>query len=172
MKSSIFTPNHDILPILGVSEVQFCTIERPQLFEFEVTTCRTCRLKLPRLICKNDEALRKAGVLACGFDTPKVSTYVNCKYLHILKSHKFTYLWVFKLEDVEKPFEQTSQMWGFSPVWVRKCLFKRLGRSNILPQTRQGSIVLVLFLLPLMLLHSISFLRFPVLFTICEIKNG
>ena len=26
--------------------------------------------KLPRLICKNDEALSKAGVLACRFDTP------------------------------------------------------------------------------------------------------
>ena len=28
-------------------------------------------MKLPHLICKNDEALRKAaGVLACRFDTP------------------------------------------------------------------------------------------------------
>ena len=26
--------------------------------------------KLPHLICKNDEALRKAEVLACRFDTP------------------------------------------------------------------------------------------------------
>jgi len=26
--------------------------------------------KLPRLICKNEEALRKAGVLAYRFDTP------------------------------------------------------------------------------------------------------
>ena len=29
----------------GVSEVQFCTTERPQLFEFEVASCRTCRLR-------------------------------------------------------------------------------------------------------------------------------
>ena len=27
-----------------VSEVQFCTTERPQ-FEFDVATCRTCRLR-------------------------------------------------------------------------------------------------------------------------------
>ena len=87
--------------------------------------------------------------------------WINIKYIFWNHINLLTYLWVFKLEDVEKPFEQTSQMWGFSPVWVRKCLFNRLGRSNILPQTRQGSIVLVLFLLPLMLLHSISFLRFP-----------
>ena len=26
--------------------------------------------KLSRLICKNDKTLRKAGVLACRFDTP------------------------------------------------------------------------------------------------------
>ena len=61
----------------GVSEVQFCTTELPQLFEFEVATCTTCRLsskrpfwKPRRLICKNDEALRKTGVLACQFVTP------------------------------------------------------------------------------------------------------
>jgi hypothetical protein len=30
---------------MGVSEVQFCTTERPQLFEFEVATCRTGRLR-------------------------------------------------------------------------------------------------------------------------------
>ena len=28
----------------GVSEVLFCTTEHPQWFEFEVATCRTCRL--------------------------------------------------------------------------------------------------------------------------------
>ena len=28
-----------------VSEVQLCTAERPKLFEFEVTTCTTCRLR-------------------------------------------------------------------------------------------------------------------------------
>ena len=28
----------------GVSEVQFCTTEHTQLFEFEVETCKTCRL--------------------------------------------------------------------------------------------------------------------------------
>ena len=57
---------------LGVSEVQLCTTERPQLFEFKVASCRTCRSfwKLPRLTCKNDKALRKAGVFACQFETP------------------------------------------------------------------------------------------------------
>ena len=29
----------------GVSEVQFCTTKPPQLFELEVATCRTCRLR-------------------------------------------------------------------------------------------------------------------------------
>ena len=29
----------------GWSEVQFCTTERPQSFQFDVATCRTCRLK-------------------------------------------------------------------------------------------------------------------------------
>ena len=51
-----------------VSEVQFCTTERPQS-EFEVVSCRPF-WKLPYLIFKNDEALRKAGVLAYQFDTP------------------------------------------------------------------------------------------------------
>ena len=64
--------------------VQFCTTERPQLCEFEVVSCRAYRLiqglktlfwKLPRLICKNDEALRKGGVLACRLDTPYSSEY-------------------------------------------------------------------------------------------------
>ena len=35
-----------------VSEVQFCTTERPQLFEFEVATCRTCRLRSKKAILK------------------------------------------------------------------------------------------------------------------------
>ena len=62
----------------GMSEVQFSITRRPQLFEFEVASFRTCSLrskKLPRLICKNDEALRKAGVLACRFDTSLSPTY-------------------------------------------------------------------------------------------------
>lgn len=32
-------------------------------------------------------------------------------------------------------------MWGFSPVWVRKCLLSKLGRSNDFPHTKHGSIV-------------------------------
>ena len=31
-------------------QVQFCTTERPQLFEFEVATCRTCRLRSKKAI--------------------------------------------------------------------------------------------------------------------------
>ena len=31
-------------------EVQFCTTERPQLFEFEVATCRTCKLRTKKAI--------------------------------------------------------------------------------------------------------------------------
>ena len=57
-----------------VSEVQFCTTEHPQLFEFELASCRTCRLRPKKAIlevatsnCKNDETLLKAGVLACRF---------------------------------------------------------------------------------------------------------
>ena len=56
----------------------------------------------------------------------------------------WNYLWVFRLDDVENPLLHTSQIWGFSPVWVRKWRFKRLGRSNVLPQTAQGNIVLLL----------------------------
>ena len=33
-----------------MSEVQFCIKERPQLFEFEVATCRTCRLRFIKAI--------------------------------------------------------------------------------------------------------------------------
>ena len=63
--------------ILGGVRGAILSIERPQLFEFEVATCRTCRIRSKKAIlevatskCKNDEALRKAGVLACRFDTP------------------------------------------------------------------------------------------------------
>ena len=31
--------------IRGCQRVQFCTTERPQLFEFDVASCRTCRLR-------------------------------------------------------------------------------------------------------------------------------
>ena len=57
------------------------------------------------------------------------------------------YRWVFKEDEVENPFLQTSQTWGFSPVCVRWCLFSKLGLSNVFEQTRQGNIVLVLALL-------------------------
>ena len=30
--------------------MQFCTTERPQLFEFEVVSCRTCRLRSKKAI--------------------------------------------------------------------------------------------------------------------------
>jgi hypothetical protein len=33
-----------------VSEVQFCTTEHPQLFEFELASCRTCRLRPKKAI--------------------------------------------------------------------------------------------------------------------------
>lgn len=69
---------------------------------------------------------------------------------------------MFKLDEVEKPLEHTSQMWGFSPVWVRKWRFNRLGRSKDFPHTRQGSIVLDLILL-LLNQGSIKF-KFPTLF--------
>ena len=47
---------------------------------------------------------------------------------------------VFRDEEVENPLPQTSQTCGFSPVCVRRCLFSRDGRSNVLPQKEQGSI--------------------------------
>jgi hypothetical protein len=34
--------------------VQFCTTELPQLFEFEVATCRTCRLRSKKAILEVD----------------------------------------------------------------------------------------------------------------------
>ena len=53
--------------------MKFFPTEQTQLFE--VATCRKFRLRLfwelPRLICKNDKALRKSGVLAYQFDTPE-----------------------------------------------------------------------------------------------------
>ena len=52
-----------------------------------------------------------------------------------------THLCVFRLELVEKPLLQMLQMCGFSPVWVLMCLFSRLGRSKVFPQTEQGSMV-------------------------------
>ena len=33
--------------------MQFCTTERPQLFEFEVATCRTCRLRTKKAILES-----------------------------------------------------------------------------------------------------------------------
>ena len=38
---------------MGVSEVQFCTTEHPQLFKFEVETCRTCRLRSKKAILED-----------------------------------------------------------------------------------------------------------------------
>ena len=51
-------------------------------------------------------------------------------------------------------FLQTSQIWGFSPVWVRWCLFSKLGLSKVFAQTRQGNIVLVLALLTLEIMQE------------------
>ena len=58
--------------------MQFCTTERPQLFEFEVANCRTSSLRYKKAILEvamsnlqiTDEALPKTGVFACRFDTP------------------------------------------------------------------------------------------------------
>ena len=52
-----------------------------------------------------------------------------------------THLCVLRLELVEKPLLQILQICGFSPVWVLMCLFSRLGRSKVFPQTEQGSMV-------------------------------
>ena len=51
--------------IFSLYHVIFRTTEHPQLLEFEVASCRTCRLR-----SKKAKALRKAGVFACQFDTP------------------------------------------------------------------------------------------------------
>ena len=67
-----------------------------------------------------------------------------------------TNLWVLRLELVLKPLLHSGQMCGFSPVCVLMCLFKRLGLSNVFPQTLQGSIVFSFGLLP-----------GPVLVTVC-----
>lgn len=55
--------------------------------------------------------------------------------------------WVFSEDEVLKPLEQMSQMWGFSPVCVRRWRVNRLGRSNSLPQCSQGSMVRFLIFL-------------------------
>ena len=47
----------------------------------------------------------------------------------------YTYLCVLRLDEVENPLLQTSHMCGFSPVWVRVCRFRRLGRSKHFPHT-------------------------------------
>ena len=66
-----------------------------------------------------------------------------CKFISdINRFNNFKYcLWVFRLEDVEKPLLQTSQMCGFSPVCVLMCRFRRLGRSKAFPQMWQGNMV-------------------------------
>ena len=58
-------------------------------------------------------------------------------------------LWVLSDDEVLKPFEQMSQMCGFSPVWVRRCRVNSEGRSNSLPQCSQGNIVRFLIFLAL-----------------------
>ncbi len=55
---------------------------------------------------------------------------------------------MFRLEDVENPLLQTSQMCGFSPVCVLMCRLSRLGRSKAFPQIAHGSIVFSLALRP------------------------
>ena len=62
-----------------------------------------------------------------------------CNMVDQAKSNHKLYLWVLRLELVEKPLLQTVQMWGFSPVCVLMWRLSRLGRSKVLPQTAQGS---------------------------------
>ena len=66
---------------------------------------------------------------------------------NLLRLQFVTCLWVLREDDVENPLLQTSQICGFSPVWVRWCRFSRLGLSKAFPQMWHGSIVLVLALL-------------------------
>ena len=49
-----------------MSEVQLCTTERPQLFEFEVATCRTCRLRSKKAILEvaTSNLQKKTGLRA------------------------------------------------------------------------------------------------------------
>ena len=47
--------------------------------------------------------------------------------------------WVFKLLDVLKPFWQKSQTYGRSPVCILTCRSNRLGRSKTLPQVSHGN---------------------------------
>ena len=49
-KSANRLPAYACTSVRGESEVQFCTTERPQLFEFEVASCRTCRLRSKKAI--------------------------------------------------------------------------------------------------------------------------
>ena len=90
--------------------MQFCTTEFPQLFQFEVASCRTCRLRSKKAILevamsnlkKNDEALHKAGVLACRFDTPYLRYHSTDRYL---RSNFFVRFFLEELSKPKSPFE-------------------------------------------------------------------
>ena len=64
----------------------------------------------------------------------------------MVHSWGFSPLWilrcVLRLDDVENPFSQMSQTWGRSPVCVLKCRLSNEGRSKHFPQNEQGNIFL------------------------------
>ena len=65
--------------------------------------------KLPHLICKNDEALRKAGVLACRFDTP-YCTYITKIFIEIPPcAKKVIFSTEFVLLDLNPHFYEVNQ---------------------------------------------------------------
>ena len=76
--------------------MQFCTTEHPQLFEFEVATCRTCRLRSKKAILEvatsnlqNDEALpiwHPLSVFPFRYDLKIVLTIVWSGRCHFLLS--------------------------------------------------------------------------------------
>ncbi len=96
----------------------------------------------------------------------------------------FSPLWillcVFRLDDVEKPFWQTSQTCGRSPVWVRRWRFRRDGLSKHFPQKSQGSIFLdldddlewLLLLFLSLLLTAVAGVRQDELLTVVSVLDG
>ena len=70
------------------------------------------------------------------------------QWISTVYQNEISNLWVFRLELVLNPFLHSGHMWGFSPVWVLMCLFRRLGLSNVLPHTEHGNIVFSFGLLP------------------------
>ena len=119
--------------------MQFCTTERPQLFEFEVATCRTF-WKLPRLICKNDEALCKAGSLHANL-TPPNKTYLVfvTEKANIGCSPEWIYItssFFNSQNNFWTNFKDFGSLFGFAGLSAVACLLCVHQAKNAIPRCR------------------------------------